>query len=293
MTSPSPVPVAYGMSLAGPLVDDELRSLLAVDTAPWPRVTLRWKAAATSPANENLEDDRAMLRCLFGGYLVADRVAMSATFRDRTRPDPHVLAHPGLAGVGLIFARWLGRSAFHAGLVLASGGAWGVTAIKGKGKTTTLAALALAGHEVLADDIAVIDGTSALAGPRTLDLRPSAAERLEGDFTVLSVRGAQRRRLVLGPIVASAPLRGWIHLGLAPRLVVEPVPPAQRLAMLGEHLAVRLVPRDPTAFLDVAMLPAYRIGRPLSWRSLSDVVSAIEEITTGHAAAEAEAATAP
>lgn len=279
MSTAEELPCAYGLSLTGPLVDRHLRGLLAVDGAVWPTVCVQWAHATSSTVDEHLDDGHAALRGLFGGQLVADRQAMSATFRSRTCPDHHILAHPGLAGVGLVFARWLGRSAFHAGLFLAGGGAWGLVAPKGGGKTTTLAALALAGKEVLADDLAVIDGTQALTGPRTLDLRPLAAEHLQGEFSAVSVRGAQRRRLILGPTVTSAPLRGWIHLGPARRLVVEAVPPTRRVAMLAEHLGVRLVPRDPVAFLTLATLPMYRIGRPQSLDVLADVVSAIEEIS--------------
>lgn len=183
--------------MTGPLVDSPLRSLVAIDSAPWPMVSLQWERAATSTANERLEDDRARLRCLFGGQPVADRLAMSAVFATPICPNFHLVAHPGLAGVGLIFARWLGRSAFHAGAVFIGGGAWGLVAHKGRGKTTTLAALALAGHQVLADDLVVVEGSTVLVGPRTLDLRPSAAARFGGDLPVISVRGAERRRLVL------------------------------------------------------------------------------------------------
>lgn len=272
--------VAYGLRLAGPLVDDGLRSLLPAGVAPWPQVEVRWEAAPAT-ANEHLDDDGATLRCPFGGQLVADRRALTATFQRPSRPDHHVVAHPGLTGVGMVFARWLGRSAFHGGTILLDGEAWGLLAAKGGGKTTTLAALHLAGHKVLADDILVLDGSTAFTGPRTLDLRPSAADRLEGDFGVISVRGAERRRMVLGPTVTSAPFRGWIYLDLAAGVVTEAVPPAVRLARLAEHLAVRLAPRDPAAFLELVTLPAYRIGRPLSWEALPDVVAAIEAVTAG------------
>lgn len=272
------MPVAYGLALSGSLVGEELRSLLPVDGGPWPQVKLDWEPKAMASANEVMDDDRASLRCLFGGNLLADRMAMSATFCNAPCPDPHVLAHPGLAGVALVFARWLGRSAFHGGAVLSDQGAWGVVGAKGRGKTTTLAALALNGHDVLADDMVVLDGSAALTGPRTLDLRPSAAEHMDGDFTVVTVRGGERRRLVLGSTVISAPFRGWIFLGSAPQVTVERIPPAERLAALAEHLAVRLMPRDPVAFLELASLPAYRVGRPLSWDTLPAVISAIQEV---------------
>lgn len=276
------LPVAYGLSFSGPLVTERFRALLLSDPGPWPSVRLDFDTVRLPHANEVLGEDSATLRCLFGGHLVAEREAMLATFRGTDEgPDPHVLAHPGLAGVAVIFARWLGRSAFHGGAVLSDLGAWGIVGDKGMGKTTTLAALALTGRHVLADDLVVLDDRMVLTGPRTLDLRPAAAERLEGDFTVVTVRGGERRRLVLGPAAVAAPLRGWICLGVGPSVALERIPPSQRLAALAEHLAVRVVPRDPVAFLELASLPAYRLTRPLSWDALPAAVAAIEDLIGG------------
>ncbi len=274
-----PARAAYGLRLHGPLIGARVRSLLPDDPGPWPDVRVAWAPAALGGAREEIGDDRAIVHCLFGGHLAADRRAMSATFCDPARPAPDLVVHPGLAGVGVIFARWLGRSAFHGGAVLAAGQAWGVVGAKGSGKTTTLAALSRLGHQVLADDLVVLDGGRVLSGPRALDLRPAAAARLPGGVGTVAVRDGERRRLALGPAVASAPLAGWILLEEAPRLSVTRVRPAERLAVLAEHLAVRLVPADPAAFLDLASRPAYRIGRPLAWDALPEVVAAVSEIT--------------
>lgn len=275
-------PLAYGMAFSGPLVSDELAALLL--SAPggrWPEVRLEWRHEADQLRDESLEDDAAVLRCLFGGYLETDRATASATFASPSPPDAHVLAHPGLTGVAAVFARWLGRSAFHGGAVLTTHGTWGLVGSKGRGKSTTLAQLALSGHQVLADDLVTLEGTEALTGPRTLDLRPSAARRLDGAFRSVRVRGGERQRLVLGPTVASAPLRGWICLGLGRRVEVERVAPSERLGVLAEHLAVRAVPRDPVRYLELASLPVWHVRRPLSWDSLATAASAIEDVIGG------------
>ncbi len=271
-------PVAYGLTLSGPLLDGALTPMLLDSAEPWPEVGMAWEPRELGRVPERLDEHSALLRCLFGGHLVADRAAMTATFLDGIRPGADVVAHPGLAGIGMIFARWLGRSAFHGGAVLGPSGAWGLVGSRGAGKSTTLAALKLAGHAVLADDLVVLEQGCALAGPRTLDLRPTAAEHLPGDFEVVTVRGGERRRLMLGPTPTSVPFRGWVFLGVARGVSVERIAPADRLAALGEHLAVRLLPRDPTAFLELASLPAYRLRRPLRWEELSSVVQAVEDL---------------
>ena len=86
--------------------------------------------------------------------------------------------HPYLAPVALVMARWLGREGFHGGGIVAGGGVWGVLGDKTAGKSTTLAWLAREGVGVVSDDVLVIDGGTALAGPRSVDLREEAAERL-------------------------------------------------------------------------------------------------------------------
>lgn len=275
---PPASPVAYGLALSGPLVGHGLRALVVDDPGPWPGVELCWRGEVLADTPERLGEHGATLRCAFGGHLVLDRAAMSATFCDAIRPGTDVVAHPGLSGVATVFARWLGRSAFHGGAVLTGDGAWGLVGGAGAGKTSTLAVLAASGHRVLADDLVVLDGLDVLSGPRTLDLRPSAAARLQGDFRLVSVRGGQRRRLVLASVAARVALRGWIHLAVARSLSVERIAAAERPGALAEHLALRLVPAHPTTFLDLASLPAYRLRRPLAWEAMPGVIAALEEI---------------
>ena len=62
---------------------------------------------------------------------------------------------------------------------LAVGGrALGVVGTREAGKSSTLAWLAVAGTEVLCDDLLVIDGQSTFKGPRTIDsarMRPNVS----------------------------------------------------------------------------------------------------------------------
>lgn len=283
---PSPA-IAYGLAFGGPLLDESLCSMLACEqpgsaepalASRWPQVSLAWERGDLGGAHETLGEDDALIRCLFGGHLVVNRLSGSARFVDPTRPGADVVAHPGLAGVGAIFARWLGRSAFHGGAVIAGDGAWGLVGAKGRGKSTALAALSVAGHPILADDLVVLESGQALSGPRTLDLRRSAAEHLQVESRTVSVRAGQRQRLTLGAVPAGVPLRGWICLEAGRSLGVERVPPGERPGLLAGHLAVRSVPRHPVALLDSASLPVYRLRHPSRWEELAGVVLAVEQI---------------
>jgi hypothetical protein len=133
------------------------------------------------------------------------------------------LVHPHLAPGAAVLARWLGRETLHAGAVLAGGGAWAMLGDRESGKSSTLDWLAAHGHPVLADDLLVLDGSDVLAGPRCIDLRADAAQRL-GAGEPLGVVGTRERwRLRLGPLASSAPLRGWGILDWGDDVAVEPV----------------------------------------------------------------------
>ena len=90
--------------------------------------------------------------------------------------------------------------------------ALGVVGTREAGKSSTLAWLALAGTEVLCDDLLVIDGRSTFTGPRSIDLREDAAERL-GAGEAIGVTGARERgRLRLAPAGDRRVLAGFVFL---------------------------------------------------------------------------------
>jgi hypothetical protein len=111
-------------------------------------------------------------------------------------------------------------------------GAWAVLGDKENGKSTTLAWFALNGHPVLADDLLVVDGDAALAGPRCIDLRQESSERL-GVGEPLGVVGQRARwRFELGDVPPRVPLRGFITLTWDRALALEPLRGVERLLAL-------------------------------------------------------------
>ena len=186
--------------------------------------------------------------------------------------------HPYLAPVGAVFAHWLGYEAFHAGAVVARGGAWGVLGPSGAGKSTMLAWLALRGWPVVTDDLLVTRDMQALAGPRMLDIRPSATGHLDGIQRLNSCRGGSRRRLRLPAVDPQVPLAGWVFLawGDGPSLVR--LRPAERLRRLGENRMVQLVSSSPVSLLDLATLPAWELRRPKRWDLLGVCAERVLEL---------------
>jgi hypothetical protein len=167
---------AYGFRLGGV---PGARSLL-VETPPhWPRLELDVRVeGGAPPLAERVDERTAVLRPRSGGWVNIDRASGKATFSLPERPSDGALVHPHLASVAIVAAHWLGHETFHAGAFVAGGRVWGVLGERKAGKSSLLASLSLAGVPVVADDILVVDGTTTFAGPRSIDLRPDAAQRL-------------------------------------------------------------------------------------------------------------------
>lgn len=269
----------YGLGLDGLLLTDDLAALLPAGgdvSRHWPTVLLESAALTGSLPLFHLDEARACLPSRQeGSYLELDRNSMTATFGGERPGDAHVLAHPGLAGVGAIMAWWLGRIALHGGAVVAAGGAWGVLGGKMQGKSTLLAALTRAGYPLLADDLLIFDDGHVFAGPRTLSLRLDAADHLGGDLVVVHVGAEERAHMPVGVVPGHVKLQGLILLQEAPWEGLELVPTTSRLAMLGAQFAVRRTPLAPTAFLDLAAVPFWTLTRPRHWPALAQSVAAI------------------
>lgn len=256
--------------MAGPLLSPELEAVLPrCMNESWPEVCLSWREGEEKIL-ERLDDREAVLAALFGGHLQIEREAAAAVFVRDEPVTPDLVAHPGLAGVGVVYAHWEQRLVFHAGAVLTSNGAVAVTGPKGAGKSTTLALLAAAGYPVLADDLVVIEAGHVLAGPRLVDLRRDAAERLAPHGTLVVVRGGQRWRVMLPEVPVSAPLVGWAVLNVQREAGVATVAPSDRAGVLAEHLV--LSPGDQLAFLDAITASVWRLSRPSDWAEAHQVV---------------------
>jgi hypothetical protein len=234
----------------------------------WPTLELAAVVGPAAPVHQFVGDDRAVLATRSGARLEVDREPLRAMF---TSPEPireDALVHPHLAPAAAVASRWLGRESLHAGAYVADKRAWAVLGERESGKSSLLAGLALAGHPVVADDLLVLDGLLALAGPRGIDLRQDAAERL-GAGEPLGVVGTRKRwRLTVGPGPVETELAGLILLAWGDEVELAPVGPGRVLEAIVGSQALRVPPGDPTSRLSLAALPAWELSRPPDWGSL-------------------------
>lgn len=267
-------PIAYGLEFAGRLVDDDLAALLPSDVAGrWPQVRLDWHPGRPAPP-EVLEDRRAVLRSPLGGHVEVDRSAATAVLVG-PRPSAASLAQPGLLPVATVLARWEGRSMLAGGAILGEAGAVAVCGGRGAGVTTLLAALARQGYPVLGDVMLALDGVDVLPGPRLLDLRPVAAGHLGARGLEVGPAGAERCRLLLGPVPLRSPLAAWVVVEAGRALRVTPLAPADRLANLAPYLHGRVARAEPIALLRLAARPGWLLRRPRTWHALPETVGAL------------------
>jgi hypothetical protein len=247
---------------------DGSASLLVPAEDDWPALELTRGAGPAAPVHQLVGDDDAVLATRSGARLEVSREPLRAVF---TTPEPigeDALVHPYLAAAAAVVSRWLGRESLHAGAFVADGRAWAVVGDRGSGKSSLLASLALAGTTVLADDLLVLEGAAALAGPRAIDLRPDAAERL-GAGEPLGVVGTRERwRLRLGPVPSETELAGLILLGWGDRVQLVVAGAGRVLEAVVGAQALRVPPGDPASRLSLATLPAWELRRPPAWDSL-------------------------
>jgi hypothetical protein len=258
---------AYGFRLLGlPRAAD----LLVDAPARWPELAIARAPESAGPPADRVGPDRAELRLQTGGWVGIDRSPGRAVYHVPRDVDDGALVHPYLAPVALISARWLGRESFHAGAFLADGGVWALLGDKEAGKSTVLAWLESHRHAVVCDDALILDGMTALAGPRSIDLRAESARRLGIGEALGTVGARERWRVPLAPVAAELPFRGWVQLEWGDALAVEPVRGAARLPALIPHRGVRLEPPRPAALVEYAALPHFRWRRPRGWASLRE-----------------------
>jgi hypothetical protein len=258
---------AYGFRLHGLAHAGEL----LVDAPPgWPPLEIARAPDREGPPADRVGPERAELRLASGGWVGIDRAPGRAVYHLPQPLDDEALVHPYLAPVALISARWLGRESFHAGAFVADGGVWAMLGDKEAGKSTMLAWLDAHGRPVVCDDALILDGHTALAGPRTIDLRAESAQRLGIGEALGTVGVRERWRVPLDPVAAELPFRGWVQLEWGDEVAVERVRGAARLPALIPHRGVRLEPPRPEALVDYAALPQLTLRRPRGWGSLRE-----------------------
>ncbi|HKN94512.1 MAG TPA: hypothetical protein VJU60_09280 [Thermoleophilaceae bacterium] len=262
---------AYGFRFTG---EPSLLDRLPPVPAGWPEIRLRQIVGVRAGRAEgavDVGDEKAEL-LVPGARLVLGRREALATVVAPQPLSSDRLLHPTLGYIASTFSHWLGRLAFHGGAFSAGDGAVALLGERGDGKSSTLAWLAGAGCPPLTDDVVVLDGLTAFAGPRSIDLWPDAARALGVAHHAHSVRDGERERLVSAAVPPQLPLRAWVSLawGEGPRL--RPLTPSERYAALGAQLHVHRRGRLPgdEALLDLLALPAFELVRPRSLRSLAE-----------------------
>jgi hypothetical protein len=262
---------------------EDAAALLVDAPETWPRLAILRAAAVEPPPRQDIVGAReARLPIAGGGWMHVERDFARVRFHLTERRNDGDLVHPYLAPAAALFARWAGRESFHAGALLVDGGAWGVLGDKEDGKSTLLAWFALAGHDVLSDDLLVLADGAVAAGPRCLDLRGASARQL-GVGEPLGVVGARARwRVRLGPVPSHAPLRGWITLAWGDETAVTPLRGSERLLALTPHRSVQLTPPSPAALIALSSLPVLRFTRPRRWDALGDSGHRLLDALGGH-----------
>lgn len=267
---------AYGLTITG--VDDVAGLNPSHRGRPGRIVNIRRLPLGEDEPSPRFDDDRVVHHLHRGGYVDVRRTAATATFRTSPVLSDGELVHPGLAAVGASFAYWYGREVFHGGAFIRDGSAWGVLGSRRAGKSTLLTALAQRGRRIVADDLLVVgmedDTPMVHAGPRCLDLRQDSAAAL-GVTTLPSPR-PDRVRLPLAPAPLEVPLAGWILVQSSHDLLIETVPPPQRLRKLAAHRTILTRPSpQPEQLLALVDRPVLELHRPQSWTTLDETVDVV------------------
>ena len=259
---------AYGLRLAG------LESALLAPAPPdWPAATVVKRVGPVPETPMRVDADGGQLGIAGVTSLRASRVERTVEIVTHRAVTDDELVHPGLSAAAALFALWDGRLALHAGAFVHAGRAWGILGEKERGKSSLLASLALRGHPVVSDDLHVVapDGGVAM-GPRAVDLRPEAAERLASTGRLSAARLSTRSRLALDTIDPETPLGGWVLLEWGDDVAVEPIPAARRFAAVVDSFGWQRLAYDRMAVLAAVARPAWVLRRPRAWEREAEAI---------------------
>lgn len=194
-------------------------------------------------------------------------------------PDTPIseLVHPGLTAAAWLAARLRGEEVMHAGAYVVEDGAWIVIGDHEHGKSTLLGLLFSMGSEILADDMIVVRSGRACAGPRCLDLRAEASERLELGSPA---RLGYKHRVGLPPIAAELPIHGFVHLDWSDDLSLRRLRPSERMSRLLAHTG-QPPRRRPSEMLELSELPHFLLSRPRDWDMAVRSAELAQGIMTG------------
>lgn len=265
---------AYGLRLVG--IEGARRVLMDVPGS-WPSLELQRISGLATHEQDLFSDERAVIVLRNGGEVVVGRDPLRAVFRVPGELGDEELVHPYLAPVAAVVGRWLGRESLHAGSFCGVGGTWALVGDRESGKSSTLAALARNGHDIVGDDVLVLAGRSAYAGPRLLDLRPDAADRLAAGEAIGVVGARERWRMALGPVHVETTLSGFVFLEWSDAAELIPLSAGERLPRVAAARAL-LVPPDPRRLLELAAVPGWLLRRPRRWESLPETLRLLESL---------------
>lgn len=225
-----------------------------------------------------LFDDRALIHFGRSDELHVDRASRVATLVTEDPPGVGELVHPCFTRAATAFATWQGSLAVHAGAVATPQGAWGVAGETRAGKSTLLAAMALAGHTVLVDDLLVVSADGEVfGGPRCVDLRTPAPEALGVADRVTPARATGKLRLGLGPSPAQLPLAGWVVLAWGDELRLDALRARERYDLALALRSWLAPPKDPQTLFALTALPVWRLTRPERWDAMQTSVERLAE----------------
>jgi hypothetical protein len=268
---------AYGLALAGLAGVDEL---LVPAEPSWPPLELVSEVGSPVDEPEYVSDERAEILTRTGARITIDRSAGRALVTAGRPLTADELVHPFLAPAAAVVGGWLGRESFHCGAFVAGGGAWALLGERESGKSSTLAALALAGYGIVCDDILLLEGTACFPGPRCVDLREETAAALDAGDALGTVGGRERWRLPVPQLQEAPVLRGIVFLDWGDDFEAEPVPASRQLAGLLHHRALRLHSSVPEVLLELAALPAWELRRPRRLDSLGGTVDRLADLVS-------------
>jgi hypothetical protein len=235
------------------------------------------RADSAAPPSLEIGSDRAVVPLICGGTIVIERHPPRAVIKVPKRLTEDEIAHPYLGPIAAVHAQWLGRQNFHGGALVAGDRAWGVLGARETGKSSLLAEAVRRGVPVLTDDLLVVEGENVFTGPRSIDLRQSAAVHF-GFGRQLGIVGQRERwRVELPPVPASFRLAGWVFLewGRAPRM--DAIGLRDRLARLAASRTVRVESADPAPLLRLAAMPAVQLTGLKRWEDLPSLFDSLLE----------------
>jgi hypothetical protein len=263
---------AYGLHLPG--LERDAGALLVQAPKEWAPWHIEHCQGSGQPS-EFLRDTRARVRTEPDGWVDVDLQTRTSTLNLPDRPGCRELVHPYLGSTAVVAAHWCGWESFHAGAFLLAEKAWAILGDKEAGKSSLLACLALCGTPILTDDVLVLRGAVALAGPRCIDLREASARQLDAGDPLGVVGSRPRWRMEIASVPAEVPLGGWIYLDWGKKTHIQHLPASQLLPALLARLALRATPRDPQGLMDLLELPALSFTREQQVEALNESTQAL------------------